>query len=54
AISMVADASVLPASADLRRIRPVLEDGFWQMMQPTPMAVPTLMNQMNDTIKAEQ
>ncbi|NMB55024.1 MAG: extracellular solute-binding protein [Leptolinea sp.] len=54
AITLVADASILPASSDLRRIRPVLEDGFWQMMQPTPMAIPTLMNQMNDTIKAEQ
>jgi multiple sugar transport system substrate-binding protein len=50
--SLVSDALVLPASSDWRQLRPVLEDGFWQMLQPTPLAIPTLLQQMDDTIKA--
>lgn len=45
------DARVLPVSAGWRQIRPVLEDGFWQMLQPTPMPVSTLIYQMGETIK---
>ncbi len=48
---LVDDARVLPASAGWRQIRPVLEDGFWQMLQPTPMPIPTLIYQMGETIK---
>jgi multiple sugar transport system substrate-binding protein len=46
---MVSGALVLPASAEWRKVRPVLEDGFWQILQPTPMPIPTLLNQMDNT-----
>jgi multiple sugar transport system substrate-binding protein len=49
---LVPEAVMLPASSNWRQIRPVLEDGFWQMLQPTPMAIPTLLEQMNETIKS--
>lgn len=52
--SMAADALVLPASSVWRQLRPVLEDGFWQMLQPTPMAISTLQQLMDDTIKAAE
>lgn len=48
---LAADAHALPISSDWRQIRPVLEDGFWQMLQPTPMPVSTLIYQMGETIK---
>ncbi len=46
---MVQDAVFIQTSPDWRKARPVLEDGFWQMLQPTPMPVPTLLHQMSET-----
>ncbi len=49
---LVPEALILPASSNWQQIRPVLEDGFWQMLQPTPMPIPTLLEQMDETIKS--
>lgn len=46
---MVQDVVFIQTSPDWRKARPVLEDGFWQMLQPTPMPVPTLLHQMSET-----
>ncbi|KPL70469.1 hypothetical protein ADM99_15140 [Leptolinea tardivitalis] len=43
---------MLPALPAWQKVRPVLEDGFWQMLQPTPIPVPTLMEQIDQTIKS--
>jgi len=52
AAKMLPDAVMLPVTRDWQPIRPVLEDGFWQMLQPTPLPVPTLLKQMDETIKS--
>jgi hypothetical protein len=49
---MLPEAVALPASKEWRPIRPVLEDSFWQMLQPTPLPVPELLDQMDETIKS--
>lgn len=46
------EANVLPPSPQWRQIRPVLEDSFWQMLQPTPLPIPTLLEQMDETIRS--
>jgi ABC-type glycerol-3-phosphate transport system substrate-binding protein len=46
------DAQVIPPSPQWRQIRPVLEDSFWQMLQPTPLPIPTLLEQMDETIRS--
>ena len=51
AAKMLPDALTQPTSSDWRQVRPVLEDSFWQMLQPTPLPVPTLLEQMDETIK---
>ena len=52
AAKMLPDAITMPVIKEWRLIRPVLEDGFWQMLQPTPLPVPTLLEQMDETIKS--
>jgi hypothetical protein len=52
AAKMLPGAASLPATREWRPIRPVLEDSFWQMLQPTPLPVPTLLEQMDETIKS--
>ncbi len=52
AAKMLPDAITLPATKEWRPIRPVLEDSFWQMLQPTPLPIPTLLEQMDETIKS--
>lgn len=51
AAKMLPEAVSLPATREWRSVRPVLEDSFWQMLQPTPLPVPTLLEQMDETIK---
>jgi ABC-type glycerol-3-phosphate transport system substrate-binding protein len=51
AAKMLPEALALPASREWHPIRPVLEDSFWQVLQPTPLPIPTLLEQMDETIK---
>lgn len=46
---MAKNAVFIQASPDWQKARTVLEDGFWQSMQPTPMPIPTLLHQMDET-----
>jgi ABC-type glycerol-3-phosphate transport system substrate-binding protein len=52
AAKMLPDAISLPVTKEWRPIRTVLEDSFWQMLQPTPLPVPTLLEQMDETVKS--
>jgi len=52
AVKMLPNSLMLPVSTDWRQIRPVLEDSFWQMLQPTPMPIPTLLEQLDETIRS--
>jgi multiple sugar transport system substrate-binding protein len=50
--NLVGDAHMVPSTPAWRQVRPVLEDSFWQMLQPTPLPIPTLLEQMDKTIKS--
>lgn len=52
AYEMAQDAVFIQTSPDWQKARPVLEDGFWQMLQPTPMPIPTLLHQMDETFRS--
>jgi multiple sugar transport system substrate-binding protein len=49
---MVGEAEMVPPTSAWRQVRPVLEDSFWQMLQPTPLPIPTLLEQMDKTIRS--
>jgi multiple sugar transport system substrate-binding protein len=52
AMNLVPDAHMIPPTAAWQQVRPVLEDSFWQMLQPTPLPIPTLLEQMDETIRS--
>ncbi|MEI8132076.1 MAG: extracellular solute-binding protein [Leptolinea sp.] len=52
AVNLVPEAQMLPPSAAWRQGRLALEDGFWQMLQPTPMPIPTLLEKIDETIRS--
>jgi ABC-type glycerol-3-phosphate transport system substrate-binding protein len=52
AIDLIPEANMVPPTAAWRQVRPVLEDSFWQILQPTPLPIPTLLEQMDETIRS--
>ena len=52
AINLVPEAQMIPPTSAWRQVRPVLEDSFWQMLQPTPLPIPTLLEKMDETIRS--